>query len=267
MSPNHRFEIGLGTYQITDEECASTVARALEAGYRHVDTAQMYDNEAAVGVGVRRADVPREEVTVATKIHPDNLAYEDVLTTTQASLERLGVETVDLLYVHWPLGAYDPEGTLSALNELRTRGVVDEVGLSNFTPDLLEEALNRLDEPPLAHQVEFHPFLQQRELHRLALEENHWLVGYCPLARGGVLDDPVIVDIAERHDVSAARVTLAWATSKSNVAVVPKATGDHVEDNFAAHELTLDDDEIARIDELDRGERFVDDTPGTPPWE
>ena len=204
---------------------------------------------------------------MATKVHPENLAYEDVLATTRASLGRLGLETIDLLYVHWPIDAYDPEGTLGALNELQADGLVDRVGLSTFTPDLLEEALARLDGALFAHQIEFHPFLQQRELHRYASEHDHWLVGYCPLARGGVLDDPVIADIADGYGVSAARVTLAWATSKPNVAVVPKATGDHIEDNFAARELTLDDDEIARIDELDRNERFIDDTPGTPPWE
>jgi len=268
MSVNDRFRIGLGTYQNTDsEECASTVARALEMGYRHVDTAQMYGNEAAVGEGVRRADVPREAVTVATKVHPENLAYDDVVESTEASLDRLGLETVDLLYVHWPVDAYDPEATLAAFDELRRSGAVRHIGLSNFTPELLEEAFELLEEPPYAHQVELHPFCQQPELQRYAREHDHWLVGYCPLARGSVFENEVLTDIADEHGVSEARVTLAWFLTKDNVSAVPKATGEHVRDNIGAFDLELTTREIERIDALDRGERFIDDTPAEVPWE
>jgi 2,5-diketo-D-gluconate reductase B len=258
--------IGLGTYQIEDPEtCATTVARALETGYRHVDTAQMYENEAAVGAGIDRADVPRDEVVVATKIHPRNLSYEDVLETAAASRDRLGVETIDLLYVHWPVQAYDPDRTLAAFNDLLAYGTIRHVGLSNFTPTLLDEALDRLDEPPVAHQVECHPFYQQRTLREYARDHDHWLVGYCPLARGGVFDDPTLAAIAEQHGVSEARVTLAWFLRTEATMAVPKARGAHVDDNHEAFSLALDEDELAQIDALDRGERFIDDTPDGAP--
>jgi len=150
-------ELGLGTYDITDHEvCAESVETALEVGYRHVDTAEGYDNERAVGEGIAAADVDREDVFVATKVSSENLAREDVLEHARASADRLGVETLDLLYVHWPIRAYDPEGTLAALDELYDEGLVRHVGLSNFLPGQLDEALDRLEAPLFAHQVECH---------------------------------------------------------------------------------------------------------------
>lgn len=261
-----RFRLGFGTYQLDDfETCAGTVARALETGYRHIDTAQMYGNEAAVGAGIERADVLREEVLVTTKVHPCNLSYERVLETAAASRDRLGVGAIDVLYVHWPVQEYNPEGTLAAFNDLLADGTIRHVGFSNFTRPLFDEALDRLDAPPIAHQVELHPFFQQRELREHAREHGHWLVGYCPLARGGVFDDPTLGEIAEKHGVSEARVTLSWLLDKDAIMAVPKARGDHVRDNHEARSLTLDAEDVTRIDALDRGERFIDDTPDGAP--
>jgi len=156
--PPLELPLGLGTSRLDDPaECRATVAAALEAGYRHVDTAQMYDNETAVGEGIATADVDRDDVVVATKIHPDNLAPADVRETARKSLDRLGLDRVDLLYVHWPTGAYDPDATLPAFDALREAGLTDHVGVSNFTPDLLREAAEILDAPIAAHQVECHP--------------------------------------------------------------------------------------------------------------
>ncbi len=152
-------EFGLGTYDITGETCVESVRTALECGYRHVDTAEGYDNERAVGEGIAAADVDRGEVVVATKVSPDNLAHDGVLEHARASTDRLGVETLDLLYVHWPIRAYDLEGTLAALDELYEEGLVRGVGLSNFLPGQLDEALDRLAAPLVAHQVECHPLL------------------------------------------------------------------------------------------------------------
>ena len=144
--------LGLGTWENTDPEtCVESVKTALECGYRHVDTAQVYDNEEAVGRGIVRADVDREDVFLATKVWIDNLGYEDVLETTRASLDRLGVDAVDLLYVHWPAGAYDPEETLRAFEELRDRGSIDRIGVSNFEPRHLETAREYLDGPVFAN--------------------------------------------------------------------------------------------------------------------
>jgi 2,5-diketo-D-gluconate reductase B len=257
--------LGLGTANNDDPEtCARTVVEALDVGYQHVDTAQMYGNEAAVGDGLARSDVDREEVVLATKVHPDNLAPDDVVASTRESLDRLGVDAVDLLYVHWPTGAYDPEATLPAFDEVRETGLTEHVGVSNFTPDLLAEAREILDAPIAAHQVECHPLLRQGDLRALARDHDHHLVAYSPLARGEIFDDPVLESIAEKHGVSVAQVCLAWGVAQESVVPIPKATGEHVVENVAALEVDLDDDDLARIDAIDAEHRLID--PDDAPW-
>ena len=256
---------GLGTSGNDEfERCAETVATALETGYRHVDTAQMYDNEAAVGAGIDRASVPREEVVLATKVHPDNLSYEAVVRTARESLERLGVDRVDLLYVHWPISAYDPDETLRAFQALVDEGVTDHVGVSNFDRELFEAAADRLDAPVVANQVECHPLLPQDDLRALAREHGHHLVAYSPLGGGEILDDPLLSEIAAEHDTTTAAVCLAWAFAKDNVVPIPKGEGDHVRANYEAQSLELSEDALARIDDYDERLRVVDPEPA--PW-
>ena len=257
--PGEMPRLGLGTYQQTDREtCIESVRRALELGYRHVDTAQSYGNEAYVGEGLRRADVDREEVFLATKLATGNLAYDDVVGTTEESIERLGVEQVDLMYVHWPLDAYDPEETLPALDEIRERGLARHVGVSNFEPRQLAEAREVMESPIFAHQVECHALLQQEELLADAREHDHWLVAYSPLARGEIFDHPAVAAVADRHDATPARVCLAWLLAHENVAAIPKATGAHVEENYGALGLSLDPEDVERIDAIEEEHRVVD---------
>jgi len=257
--------LGLGTWENTDPDaCAESVRTALETGYRHIDTAQAYGNEAAVGEGVAAADVDRDDVFLATKVWIDNLAHDDVLATTEASLDRLGVDYVDLLYVHWPARAYDPEGTLAAFDELAEDGTIRHVGVSNFEPENLERATEILDADVFANQVECHPFLQQDALRAANAEHDVETVAYSPLARGAVFDDPVLGEIADEHGVSEAQVSLAWLR-ENDVTAIPKATGrDHIADNWGSLDLELTDDDLDRIDGVDRGEREVD--PGFAPW-
>jgi diketogulonate reductase-like aldo/keto reductase len=259
--------LGLGTWQNDDhDQCVESVRTALELGYRHVDTAQAYGTEAAVGEGLATADVNREDVVLATKVWIDQLAPEDVRASTTASLERLGVDSVDLLYVHWPAGDYDPELTLSAFAELREQGRIEHIGVSNFTPDLLEAARAAIDAPIFANQVEMHPLLPQADLREYCEDVGVELVAYSPLARGEVFDVDVLTDIADAYDVSAAQVSLAWLRAK-DVAAIPKATGrDHIADNRASLDLALTDEEIARIDALDREERLIDPAFGPDEW-
>ncbi|MFC4357381.1 aldo/keto reductase [Halobium salinum] len=252
--------LGLGTYQNEDhDQCVESVRTALDVGYRHVDTAQGYDNEDAVGEGIAAAGVDRDDVFLASKVQTDNLGYRDTLESTRESAERLGVDTVDLMYVHWPLDAYDPEETLPALDELREAGTIRHVGLSNFRPDQLDEAKEHLDAPIYAHQVEMHPLLQQEELHEYAVEDDHLLVAYCPIARAKVEDVEEVVEVAEKHDASPVQVSLAWLTAKENVAAIPKATGEeHIRENFEAREIELDEEDVALIDSIEQEERIVD---------
>jgi diketogulonate reductase-like aldo/keto reductase len=257
--------LGLGTWENEDpDQCATSVATALETGYRHVDTAQIYENEAAVGEGIARADVPREDVFLATKVWIDSLAPADVARTTRESLDRLGVDSVDLLYVHWPARTYEPAATLSAFAELREEGLIDRIGVSNFEPDQLETALDVLDGAVFANQVELHPLLPQPELRAACADAGVELVAYSPLARGEVFEVDVLSEIAADHGVSEAQVSLAWLRHHG-VTAIPKATSAaHVRDNFESLELTLTDAEIDRIDGLGRRSRRVD--PDFGPW-
>ena len=259
--------LGLGTWENEDPaQCAESVRVALEMGYRHIDTAQIYRNEAAVGEGIDAAAVDREDVFLATKVWISELAPEDVVATTKASLEKLGVDAVDLLYVHWPAGAYDPAETLPAFDELVDRGLTARVGVSNFEPHHVERAMDVLDAPVFANQVEAHPFCKQEALREHAAEHGYELVGYSPLARGSVFDDDVVQDIAAAHDVSAAQVSLAWLDEKG-VTAIPKATSEaHIRDNWESRSLELSAAEVARIDAIDRHHREVDPDFGPDSW-
>ncbi|MFT4889148.1 MAG: 2,5-diketo-D-gluconate reductase B [Halobacteriales archaeon] len=250
--------IGIGTYDMEPEVCRRSVETALNLGYRHVDTAEMYENERAIGEAIEAADVDREDVLVATKVHSKHLGYDDAIEHALESADRLGVDAIDLLYIHWPIRAYEPEDTLAAFDELYARGLIRRVGLSNFTPDLLNEALAHLDAPLAAHQVECHPLLHQDELRALAGTHDHTLVAYSPLAKGTVTEVPELVEIADDRGASPAQVSLAWLCSKDVVAS-PKATSEaHIRENLASQELSLTDAEIARIDGIDRTRRLVD---------
>jgi diketogulonate reductase-like aldo/keto reductase len=251
-------DIGFGTYKLTGDDCAAAVETALDTGYRHVDTAQMYENEAAVGEGVERASVDREEVFVATKVWRDRLAYGDLVESTYRSMDRLGVDTLDLLYVHWPLDTYDADETLRALDALHNRGKVDHVGLSNFTPELLAEARVKLDAPVYAHQVEMSPLCPQAELLAEARRSDTRLVAYSPIARGTVSDVPEVVAVAEEHDITPAQAALAWLMAKDVVPIPKAGSPDHIRENFAARDVDLSAADVERIDGVERRERVVD---------
>ncbi|TKR28411.1 aldo/keto reductase [Natronomonas salsuginis] len=258
---------GLGTWQNDDPDaCAESVRTALDIGYRHVDTAQIYRNEAAVGRGLAAADVDREEIFLATKVWTNKLAHDDVIESTEESLERLGTDYLDLLYVHWPSGEYDPEGTLSAFEQLQADGRIERIGVSNFEPEHLEAARDAIDAPIFANQVEMHPLLQQRELREICADAGIELVAYSPLARGDVFDVDVLSEIADANGVSEAQVSLAWLREKA-VTPIPKATGsDHIRDNWASLSLELSDDEIERIDSIDTERRKVNPDFGPSAW-
>jgi diketogulonate reductase-like aldo/keto reductase len=249
---------GLGTWENDDhDQCVGSVRTALEMGYRHIDTAQAYRNEDAVGEGIAATDVDREDVFLATKVWTSNLSYEGVHVSVEDSLDRLGTDYLDLLYIHWPAGDYDPGETLRAFDELYDDRTIERVGVSNFEADHVETAREHLDAPVFANQVEMHPLLPQTELREYAAETGLELVAYSPLKRGKVFDDPMLTAIADEHGVSAAQVSLAWLREK-DVTAIPKATGEqHIRDNLESLSLSLSDGEIGRIDDIDRRDRQV----------
>jgi 2,5-diketo-D-gluconate reductase B len=259
-------KLGLGTWQNDDpEECRNSVKTALEMGYKHIDTAQAYDNEEDVGRGLDAGEVDREDYFLASKVWIDQLSPENVKKSTRESVEKLGVNSVDLMYIHWPSGDYQPQETLKAFKELIHSGEIKNIGISNFTPEQVDKAMEIAPEHIIANQVEMHPLLQQEELLEKCREHGITLVAYSPLARGKVFDVPEIQEVADKHGVSEAQVSLAWLMQKDGVVAIPKASSEeHIRDNFEALDLELDEEDVEKIDSIEREERQVD--PGFAPW-
>ncbi|MFC4543093.1 aldo/keto reductase [Halosolutus amylolyticus] len=250
----HLPPIGLGTMGIEESNVIET---ALDVGYRHLDTARIYENERVVGAGLAASDVPREDVTVATKLWVDDLDPERVRPATEESLDRLGLDRLDLLYVHRPRGSYEPSTTLPALDALVEDGLVSSIGLSNFTVDQVATARDHLDAPVAAHQVERHPLFARDAVLADARSNGYPLVAYSPLAGGRVGDVPAVQAVADKHDATPESVAIAWLAGTDGVVTVPKASSRaHLESNLAAADLDLDADDRARMASIDREEEL-----------
>jgi 2,5-diketo-D-gluconate reductase B len=258
--------LGFGTSRLLGAEAREGVAHALALGYRHVDTARAYENEAEVGAGLRASGVPRSEVWLTTKVWQDQLRAPDVRRSAEASLRDLGTDYVDLLLVHWPNPDIPLAETLGALQTLRAEGKARHLGVSNFPPGLLREAF-ALQPDLVTDQVEYHPYLAQDALLGELRPRGAFLTAYTPLAKGAVLEDPVIREIAEAHGKSPVQVTLRWFLQQEGVAAIPKAaSARHREANLAVFDFALSDDEMDRIHGLARGHRLSDPDWG-PDWE
>ncbi|GAB3674809.1 aldo/keto reductase [Halopiger thermotolerans] len=247
-------KLGFGTARMTGDECRRAVETALEVGYRHVDTAQMYDNERAVGAAIANSAVDREDVFVVTKVHPDNAAFDDVLESTRASLERLGLSTVDLLLLHAPSDRAPLEDTIDAMNELQDEGAVDHVGVSNFSADRLEDAIALSRTPIVANQVKYHPYHHRDDLLEYCVENDVCLTAYSPLAEGAVPGDDRLAEIGAEYGKSAAQVALRWLLQQPSVAAIPKAASrEHIEANADVFDFELSDEEMAAVTEVGDG--------------
>ncbi len=253
-------KIGFGTWQNTlPKECVESVKNALDIGYRHIDTAQEYGNEEFVGEGISRSKIDRDNVVLATKVWIENLSYDDVLKSTRESIDKLNTDYIDILYIHWPAGEYNPQDTLKAFDKLYKDNIIKNIGLSNFTIDLIKEAEEILNSPIYANQIEMHPLLHQQEMLDYLQKKNIYLVAYSPLARGRVFDISELNKISDKHNVSEAQVSLAWLMNKENVIPIPKATSkSHIKDNYEALKLKLDSEDIRLINSIEREKRFVD---------
>jgi 2,5-diketo-D-gluconate reductase B len=258
--------LGFGTYQITGPAARDAVEHALEVGYRHIDTAQAYGNEAEVGAGLAASGVPREDVWLTTKIEPHNLRHADVARCTAESLRRLRSDYVDLLLIHWPNPEIDLAETLGAMQDERDAGRVRYLGVSNFPAGLLSEALEVAPDL-VTDQVEYHPYLAQDELLEMIRERRLFLTAYSPVAQGEVLKNRVIREIAETHSKTPAQVALRWHLEQDRVSPIPKAASrEHREANFDVFDFELSADEMERIHDLARDRRLIDPEWG-PDWE
>ncbi|HZB37057.1 MAG TPA: aldo/keto reductase [Beijerinckiaceae bacterium] len=255
--------IGLGTWQLRGEEGAAAVKSALAAGYRHIDTAAMYGNEEAVGEGLRASGVARDEVFVTTKVWPEDLAPADLRRSAEASLKRLGLSQVDLLLIHWPNAAIPLAGTIRALCEAKRAGLSRHIGVANFTVRLLDEAVSLADEPIVANQCEYHPYLDQSLVRAECRKHGAAFVSYCPIGKAQVLSEPAIQAIAKAHRRTPAQIVLRWQVQQPGVVAIPKS-GDpqRQRENFSVFDFGLTDEEMAAICGLARpGGRMV-----TPAW-
>jgi len=250
--------LGIGTGRIDAATAEETVRTALDAGYRHVDTAEEYGTERAVGRAIAASDTPRSEVVIGTKLHSEHLSYEDAVDHAYACRERLNVDTIDLLSMHWPTHTYDVDETFRAFDALVDEGVVDDVGMCNVTAEGLARADDSSDVPIAAVQVEMHPLLPQPSLLAEARARDVTVVAHTPFAGGEALALPEVKTVADRVDATPAQVCLAWLFSKGDVGAVPGATGEHVRSNYRALDVSLSPADVERIDNIERRQRFVD---------
>lgn len=253
--------IGLGTYTLEGGACVDMVARAIDAGYRHIDTARMYGNETEVGEGIRKSGIARDELFVTTKVWWTDLAEADLAAAARQSVERIGIGQVDLILIHWPNPDIALEESIDALCLTVDDGLTRHVGVANFTSTLLDEASAMASHPLVCNQVEYHPFLSQAEVLSACLRHEMGLVAYSPIGRGGeVLNHPVIRGAAERHGKSPAQIVLRWEIEQDGVGAIPRTSKpERLKENLAIFDFELSKDEQAAISALTRrNERLVD---------
>ncbi|MFC7157535.1 aldo/keto reductase [Halomarina halobia] len=251
MFENDNYRLGFGTYSLTGEDGTATIETAIEAGFRHVDTARLYENESEVGDALDQASVDREDLFVATKVahfeEPEKTP-EYVRSAVEESLDRLGVDTIDLLYHHWPRGRDDIDTVLPVLEGFVEDGRVERLGVSNYTIEDVDHACDLIDIPLYANQVEIHPLLQQEELRSHLRDNDMYAVAYSPLAQGKVFDVPELQDVAEKHETAPAAVSLAWLLAQDGVAAIPRTSSEeHIRVNLAARDLELDEEDMETI--------------------
>ena len=262
--------LGLGTFRLKDDVVIASVKTALELGYRAVDTAQIYENEAAVGQAIAESGIAREELYITTKVWTANLAKEALIPSLKESLKKLRTDYVDLTLIHWPSpnDAVSVEEFMNALLEAKKSGLTREIGISNFTIPLMEKAIAAVGAENIAtNQIELSPYLQNRKVVEWAKQHGIHITSYMTLAYGKALQDEVIQKIAEKHGATAAQVILAWAMGEG-YAVIPSSTKrENLESNLRAQSLELDDADRAAIAALECNDRLVSPEGLAPDWD
>ncbi len=240
--------LGLGVWQVPDgPECVNAVRWALEAGYRHIDTAQAYGNEESVGQGLRESGVPREDVYITTKFYPGS---KDPVAEAERSLQRLGIDRIDLYIIHWPRGG--PTWAWPGMEQAKQRGYARSVGVSNFSVAELDEVIAAASDRPVVNQVQFSPFEYRKALLQACSERDIALEGYSPLGTGRHLSDGTVVEIAERLGRTSAQVLIRWSLQRDLIVIPKSAHQNRIDENGQVFDFELSDDDMARLDALDR---------------
>jgi 2,5-diketo-D-gluconate reductase B len=251
-------KLGLGTWRMSGRECTEAVLGALALGYRHIDTAQMYGNEAEVGAAVAASAVPRGEIFMTTKVGSASLAPDALRRACDGSLKALKTGYIDLYLIHWPTATMDLRATLAAMMKLREQGLVRHIGVSNFTVALMRQAIEEIQAPVVCNQIEYHVLLGQSRVLDYARGKGVAITAYCPLARGALGSYPALAGIAKKHNATAEQVALKWLIDQDFVAAIPKASRpENQQGNLDALKILLDDADRAVIAALPKNERIV----------
>jgi len=257
--------VGLGTWALRGRDCARLTEQAIRLGYRHIDTAQMYDNEREVGDGVRASGL-RSQVMITTKVQPTMLAPHDLERSVKESLARLKLDAIDLLLIHWPNPRVPLAETLGAMSKMKREGYTRQIGVSNFTVALLQEASKVSREPLVCNQIECHPFLNQDKVVAACRKYQMAIVAYSPIARGNAAGDRVLEKIGRARGKTAAQICLRWLIQQGIVVIPRTSKRERLEENFAIFDFELSDIEMREIAGLARGGRIVDWT-WSPKWD
>jgi 2,5-diketo-D-gluconate reductase B len=249
--------LGFGTYQLRGDECRQAVGTALEVGYRHIDTADRYQNHSAIANAIRESGVARQDIFLTTKIWWDRQHYDQVMSDANRFLEELQTDYIDLLLIHWPNRKIPLTETVKAFTELKDRGVIKAIGVSNFNIHHLTDALN-MGLQITNNQIEFHPSLNQKEMIRFANEHRIVLTAYSPLAQGQDLNIPLLLELAEKYHRSVSQVILNWIMSKNIVAIPRSSSRQYIEDNFQSLRWQLGVEDIEKIDQIGGTNRIND---------
>jgi len=250
-------QLGFGVFKVPPEETAETVTRALEVGYRHIDTAQMYQNEASVGEAIAASGIPREELYVTSKLNNPFHRPDDARRTFAESLDRLGLDGLDLFLIHWPLPtSYDGDfvSTWRTLAEFVQDGRTRSVGVSNFQPEHLDRIVEETGVVPAVNQIEAHPFFGNEAARAASHRHGIAVEAWAPIARGGVLDDPVIGKIAATHGKTPSQVTLRWHIQRGDIVFPKTVHAERMRENFDIFDFALSPEQMAEIGALDQGE-------------
>jgi 2,5-diketo-D-gluconate reductase A len=254
-------QLGFGVFQIDPSDTAEAVTTALEAGYRHIDTAQMYGNEAEVGEAIAKSDIPRDQLWITTKCNNSNHGYDDAQTALDESLQKMGLDHVDLYLIHWPLPGKDLYvETWKGFEKAQSDGKARTIGVSNFQPHHLDRLLEETDTVPAVNQIELHPHMQQAGLR--SYHERHGIrtEAWSPIGQGrGLLDAPELSEIAQAHGKSPAQVVLRWHLQIGNIVFPKSSTAERIRENYAIFDFELTDDQVETINGMERAERLGPD--------
>ena len=259
--------IGLGTWELSGRTCARLVEQALKLGYRHIDTAQVYENEREVGDGVRASGVRRDDVFVTTKVWTTHFAPNDLERSTKESLVRLRLPEVDLLLLHWPNPQVPLSETLGALAHAKKLGLTRHIGVSNFTVALIEQAVAECPEPLVCDQVEYHPYLDQTKVREACARHGLAMVAYSPVAKGRIKNDETLVRIGRAHGKTAAQICLRWLVQQ-NVAAIPRTSKlERLSENIDIFDFELSDTEIDQVSRMGSAKTRLTDFGFAPKWD